>query len=185
VEKTGAYKPTSGIDSQASGFRIGGPYVLTNAHTIQSSEAYEVDGKEIPVLKDISPKFDLMLIKLPFAKAVPWIKIADPEVGTMVYAMTNSDGNDKFLVHGFVSKVDDHYLYLQEPTIPGASGSGLVNAKGELVGFFMQDETSTGDIHVPYTEAIPASIVRRFLEQVLPVEDLVKMGITVDTVAEK
>lgn len=155
--------------SSATGFRIGGNYVITNFHTLIVDHDWTIDGRETTIVK-VDTLHDLVLARVDFPKEVPWIKLADATVGTYVWAVSNAGSENGFVVHHFVSKRDEKYLYLQEPSIPGDSGGGLLDKDNHLVGLFMENSSGNngGGVEVSYSRAIPASVLKKFLHGIMP-----------------
>lgn len=167
VGKNGARNFAGDDEAQATGFRIGGNYVLTNAHVCKRENECKVDGRSAKLVKDADLKADLALLTVQFPNPVPWVKLADAEVGDTVFGWSNADGLGGFFSHYFVARVDRSYLYLQEITIPGSSGTGLVSRKGRLVGLGMATRIRESGEGL-YSKAVPASAIREYLKGIMP-----------------
>ena len=170
IASDGARTYQKTANAQATGFRIGGKYVITDFHVMTAGDRCTIDGKPVTYVK-IAPDLDLALFTMNFPNELPWIRIADANIGHTVYVFSNADGQDGFFMRFFVSKLDGQFLYLQERTVGGTSGSGYLDEWGNLVGLAMQDMFSDNGgthSHFLYAEGIPASVLRAFLRGIVP-----------------
>lgn len=170
--------------SSASAVRIGCRLLISNFHvlaansvTVEPVVAIGPTEKEKfaeITVKGLTPPFDLIAIESEIAVAnLPPIKFAEKvSVGEVVLNYSNANGTNGFLkaYHVAQSEKDGHIL-LDRPAIPGESGSGLFNLRGELVGI-MDANIQAGDDNdgTPpdrfYSTAIVANTVKTFLKAI-------------------
>ncbi len=132
--------------SSASAVRIGCRLLISNFHVLAANSVTaepitttgpttEQKFTEITV-KGLSAPMDLIAIESEIAADLPPIKFAEKiSVGETVLNYSNANGTNGFLKVYYVAQGEkDGHIFLDRPAIPGESGSGLFNLKGELVG---------------------------------------------------
>jgi tetratricopeptide (TPR) repeat protein len=125
-----------------SGVMLPSGDIITNFHVVKGGVRYTVgrDKQAAPAtLKAGDPDKDLCLLTAPGLGAEPARlgKTASLKVGDPVYAVGAPQGLELSLSEGIVSQLRGGHPPIIQTTVaisPGSSGSGLFNAKGELVG---------------------------------------------------
>jgi S1-C subfamily serine protease len=140
--------------SQGSGVALGGPYVATNCHVVESAEdvrvTYRAQSARAFVYARNSDR-DVCILSVPI-KDLPAVSIGAPSSyspGSRVYAIGSPKGLDLSITEGLVSgirttKLGD-YIQTSAAISHGSSGGGLFNEDGALVGlttFFLKDGQS-------------------------------------------
>ncbi|GHT96390.1 DegQ protease [Betaproteobacteria bacterium] len=170
-------------------------YVLTNNHVIENADEIEValtDGRKFnATVLGHDPETDLAVLKLDNDSALPAIAFAPADslaVGDVVLAIGNPFGVGQTVTMGIASALERNHLgintfenFIQTDAAinPGNSGGALVDASGHLVGIntaiFTRSGSSSG---VGF--AIPVSIARKVLEQIIAHGEVVRGWIGVE-----
>lgn len=165
-----------GKEELGSGVLIAPGRLLTNCHVVRNArEIRASQGRESwPASVDIGDSYlDLCLLRLPGHPGKP-PSIADPDrtkVGQSVYAVGYSDGTfavDQGRIKGLYSCPCGGGKVIQTSARfnPGASGGGLFNAAGELVGILTFKSHQGGIFHF----AIPIGWMKAL--KTLPASDV-------------
>ena len=125
---------------------IGPRHFLTAGHMACPEEerdtakywALDKDLNRRDVLMEIvSGSVDVARVKLApgFALNQTWAKISrvEPELGEPVFQYTGGAMLQMFFKIGYVGKVTDKELWVSQHGVPGNSGSGVFNTRGELI----------------------------------------------------
>ena len=163
-----------------SGVLIAPERLLTNCHVVRNASQIEVSqGKESWLASfDMGDSFrDLCLLKLPGHPGKP-PSIAEPDstkVGQSVYAVGYSGGKftvNKGHIKGLFTCACDGGKVIQTSAQfdPGASGGGLFNEDGELIGILTFKSSSGGIFHF----AIPIGWMKEL--STLPASDIPDQG---------
>ena len=146
----------NGTRDSGSGVLIAPDRVLTSCHVVARARRIDVvrDGASWPANADAGDTFrDLCVLKLARAAGTP-VPIAGgaPTVGETVYAVGYSGGSyrvSRGQIKGLFTCACDGGKVIQTsaPFDPGASGGGLFNAAGELVGVLTFKSSYGGIFH--------------------------------------
>ncbi|MDR0702815.1 MAG: trypsin-like peptidase domain-containing protein [Azoarcus sp.] len=173
-------------------------FVLTNNHVIDGADEIEVvlnNGRKFDVrLVGRDPDTDLAVLKLDVDAALPAIAFAPIDslaVGDVVLAIGNPFGIGQTVTMGIASALGRHQLgmnafenYIQTDAAinRGNSGGALVDSAGRLVGInTLIYSTSSGEGALGIGFAIPVSIARHVLEQIIANGEVVRGWIGVET----
>ncbi|MDR1063708.1 MAG: trypsin-like peptidase domain-containing protein [Azoarcus sp.] len=172
-------------------------FVLTNNHVIDGADEIEVvlnDGRKFDVrLAGRDPDTDLAVLKLEADAALPAISFAPVDslaVGDVVLAIGNPFGIGQTVTMGIASALGRHHLgmsafenYIQTDAAinRGNSGGALVDSAGRLVGInTLIYSTGSGESALGIGFAIPVSIARSVLEQIIAHGEVVRGWIGVE-----
>lgn len=109
---------------------------------------------DILVLQANSPKQNLAPIE--FAETV--------ELGEILVSYSNADSANGFARVYRVAKLSGTFFLLDQPSLPGESGSALLNLRGQFAG--LVNATKTSEAGQPlYGKAISASVVKLTLDK--------------------
>jgi Do/DeqQ family serine protease len=168
-------------------------YILTNHHVIENADDVSVtlsDGrtlKALPVGSD--PDTDVAVMRIPAEKltALPMADSSQLRVGDCVVAVGNPFGVGQTVTSGIVSAVGrsnipgmgyQNFIQTDASINPGNSGGALVNLQGQLVGIntasFNPRGSMAGNIGLGF--AIPTSLARNVMEQLITNKGVVKRG---------
>jgi serine protease DegS/serine protease DegQ len=170
-------------------------HVLTNNHVIENADEIEVtltDGRRFDArVLGRDPETDLAVLRLDTAAVLPAITFAPADslaVGDVVLAIGNPFGVGQSVTMGITSALERNHLgintfenFIQTDAAinPGNSGGALVDASGHLVGIntaiFTRSGASSG-----IGFAIPVSIARKVLEQIVANGEVVRGWIGVE-----
>jgi len=180
-------------------------FVLTNNHVTENADEIEAvlnDGRKFKArLIGRDPETDLAVLRLMDADSLPAIVFAPVDslsVGDVVLAIGNPFGIGQTVTMGITSALGRNYLgintfenYIQtDATIhPGNSGGALVDSMGRLVGINTAiysrsnrtrgaDSPSGAGLGIGF--AIPISIARRVLEQIIMHGEVVRGWVGVE-----
>jgi serine protease Do len=162
----------SGDSGSGTGIIWGGAgLVVTNAHCIRKGASLQVDAagkwREAHALA-YHPDHDLALIAAPSVSG-PLLELRDPDTlrpGELVFAHGHPLGVRDALAMGVVHAVtrdrtkSARWIVADVRLAPGNSGGPLVDAEGRLVGINSMVVNGLG-------VAVPASLVKRFVERAL------------------
>ncbi|KKW11574.1 MAG: hypothetical protein UY51_C0007G0006 [Candidatus Jorgensenbacteria bacterium GW2011_GWB1_49_9] len=170
--------------SSASAVRIGCRLLISNFHILEADSITmepvttvgpiaEQKFAEVTV-KGLSVPKDLIAIESEIAVAnLPPIKFAEKiSVGELVLNYSNANGTNGFLKVYYVAQAERNgRILLDRPAIPGESGSGLFNLKGELVGIVdaniqIGKDTGVTQPYRFYGTAIVVNVVKNFLKAI-------------------
>jgi serine protease DegS/serine protease DegQ len=171
-------------------------FVLTNNHVIEDADEIEValnDGRKFDArLIGRDPETDLAVLQLTADAALPNIALAPADslvVGDVVLAIGNPFGVGQTVTMGIASALGRHHLgintfenYIQTDAAinPGNSGGALVDSAGRLVGINTAIYSrSGGSLGIGF--AIPISIARKVLEQIIANGEVVRGYVGVET----
>ena len=167
-------------------------YVLTNNHVIENADEIEAvlnDGRKFEArLIGRDPETDLAVLKLADATSLPAIAFAPADsltVGDVVLAIGNPFGIGQTVTMGIASALGrnqlgintfENYIQTDAAINPGNSGGALIDGAGRLVGINTAiysranntrgvDSPSGGGLGIGF--AIPVSIARKVLEQII------------------
>jgi serine protease DegS/serine protease DegQ len=171
-------------------------FVLTNNHVIEDADEIEValnDGRKFEArLIGRDPETDLAVLQLTAGGELPSIALAPADslaVGDVVLAIGNPFGVGQTVTMGIASALGRHHLgintfenYIQTDAAinPGNSGGALVDSSGRLVGINTAIYSrSGGSLGIGF--AIPVSIARKVLEQIIANGEVVRGYVGVET----
>lgn len=175
-------------------------FVLTNNHVIENADEIEAvlnDGRKFEArLIGRDPETDLAVLKLANVDALSAIAFAPADslaVGDVVLAIGNPFGIGQTVTMGIASALGRNHIgintfesYIQTDAAinPGNSGGALIDGAGRLVGINTAiysryddapnhaDAPSGGGLGIGF--AIPVSIARRVLEQIITHGEVVR-----------
>lgn len=173
-------------------------HIVTNNHVIEGASEATIrlnDGRSYrAVLVGRSKAHDLAVLRInvPFdpRPPVPIGTSADLKVGQKVFAIGNPFGLDYTLTSGLVSALDrslseengttiEHLIQTDAAINPGNSGGALVDSAGSLVGINTAIYSrSGGSLGIGF--AIPVSIARDVLEQIVATGEVVRGWVGVE-----
>ena len=105
--------------------------VVTNFHGLVDDSDITIAGGVVQILR-VVPKEDLAYLAWP-VKGSP-VQFADPKVGEEVYYIGNPTDHKCIRVSLRVVEIRGNKFFVDGMVLPGSSGSGVWNLKGELVG---------------------------------------------------
>jgi len=116
-----------------------------------------------------APELDLMMLEFGRESFHPSIRFAEKvSLGEYLVSISNAFGQDG-IYHKFqVVKIDANYIFVQfpNPIAPqGASGAGVYNRKGELVGIIKGPLVDNKERYTGYLALIPARKIKVFVEE--------------------
>ncbi|MDR0715936.1 MAG: trypsin-like peptidase domain-containing protein [Azoarcus sp.] len=171
-------------------------FILTNNHVIENADEIEVtliDGRKFDVyLVGRDPETDLAVLKLVTGgsslPAIPFAPANSLAVGDIVLAIGNPFGFRQTVTMGIASALGRHHLgistfenYIQTDAAinPGSSGGALIDGSGRLVGINTLIYSGTGQ-SLGIGFAIPVSIARKVLEQIIANGEVVRGWVGVE-----
>ncbi len=177
-------------------------FVLTNNHVIEAADGIEValnDGRKFPAtLVGRDPEADLAVLKIIGGTELPTIRFAageSLEVGDVVLAIGNPFGVGQTVTMGIVSALGrsqlgistfENYIQTDAAINPGNSGGALVDARGNLVGINTAIYSrSGGSLGIGF--AIPASLARNVLEQIVSSGEVIRgwVGVEIQEITQE
>ncbi|WP_297365701.1 trypsin-like peptidase domain-containing protein [Thauera sp.] len=170
-------------------------YVLTNNHVIETADAIEIalnDGRKFAArLVGRDPETDLAVLRIDGESVLPAITFAARDglaVGDVVLAIGNPFGVGQTVTMGIVSALGrsqlgintfENYIQTDAAINPGNSGGALVDGAGNLVGINTAIYSrSGGSLGIGF--AIPVSIARNVLEQIVATGEVVRGWVGVE-----
>ncbi|MCL2874929.1 MAG: trypsin-like peptidase domain-containing protein [Betaproteobacteria bacterium] len=180
-------------------------FVLTNNHVIENADEIETvlnDGRKFEArLIGRDPETDLAVLKLANASSLPAIAFAPADslaVGDVVLAIGNPFGIGQTVTMGIASALGrshlgintfENYIQTDAAINPGNSGGALIDGAGRLVGINTAiysrangtrniDSPSAGGLGIGF--AIPVSIARKVLEQIITHGEVVRGWIGIE-----
>ena len=170
-------------------------YVLTNNHVIETADAIEIalnDGRKFAArLVGRDPETDLAVLRIDGESVLPAITFAASDglaVGDVVLAIGNPFGVGQTVTMGIVSALGrsqlgintfENYIQTDAAINPGNSGGALVDGAGNLVGINTAIYSrSGGSLGIGF--AIPVSIARNVLEQIVATGEVVRGWVGVE-----
>ncbi|GAB3263801.1 Do family serine endopeptidase [Chitinimonas naiadis] len=172
-------------------------YIVTNNHVVASADEIQValsDGRSAEAtVVGTDPETDLAVIKIELDKlpATTFGQVEKLNVGDVVLAIGNPFGVGQTVTMGIVSALGRSNLGINNPAFenfiqtdaainPGNSGGALVDTAGNLVGInsAIYSQTS-GSVGIGF--AIPASMVKNVMEQIIKDGAVTRGWIGVDT----
>lgn len=153
----------SSESSSGSGVVVMTNRVLTNYHLVdKEGEEVTVDNRVAQVIA-VDKAADLALI-VTVTKSFKKLRLRRPEVGQAVFYVANPTGHVGTLSQGHVLYKDHKHTLTDTIPLPGMSGGGLYNKRGELVGLnvAMEGHPSSGRHMAAH---IPIEVVERFLKE--------------------
>lgn len=149
----------------ATGIVIQPGVVLACGHAIEWRSPIMVNGICAKVVK-VDTELDIMLLSVKTPKVRP-IKLATSvKIDEPVFYVGNPLKHAHLIAHGHIIDITNGHLYSDIPCSYGASGSGVYNDNGELVGIVtaMENLGAEGsNVPAPFTIAVPMGKVRSFL----------------------
>lgn len=155
-----------------SAFMINCTYMVSNFHLlIADYRLTDMNGdKKTPivsvgmnvehdvlVLKSNTPNHNLSRIE--FAEKV--------DLGEVLVSYSNAEGTNGFARVYRVAKLSDTFVFLDQPSLPGESGSVLLNLKGQFAGLINSTAASETGERL-YGRAIYPSVVKLTIDKVIP-----------------
>ena len=170
-------------------------YVLTNNHVIETADAIEIalnDGRKFAAkLIGRDPETDLAVLRIASDAVLPAITFSATDslaVGDVVLAIGNPFGVGQTVTMGIVSALGrsqlgintfENYIQTDAAINPGNSGGALVDSAGHLVGINTAIYSrSGGSLGIGF--AIPVSIARSVLEQIVATGEVVRGWVGVE-----
>ena len=170
-------------------------YILTNNHVIDGADAIEValnDGKKFAArIVGRDPETDLAVLRIDSKTKLPTIAFAPPNgahVGDVVLAIGNPFGVGQTVTMGIVSAMGrtqlgintfENFIQTDAAINPGNSGGALVDTAGNLLGINTAIYSrSGGSLGIGF--AIPVSIARSVLEQIVATGEVVRGWVGVE-----
>ncbi len=157
-------------------------YILTNSHVVAAADEIEValpDARRTRArVVGADPDSDLAVLKidLPKLPAITFGQSEQARVGDVVLAIGNPYGFGSTVTLGIVSALGrtnlpidipfQNFIQTDAAINPGNSGGALVDVNGNLIGINSSIFSSTGS-SVGIGFAIPASVAKRVLEQII------------------
>ncbi len=129
----------------ASGVRLNDKFVLSCAHIFENGEFVFLEGEKLHVV-GVDAKDDLALFKVNTNRKT----MEDLEIAQSVfpfddlYDCSNANSRQGTLNRYLVKRHNGSSLDIDKPVIPGESGAGLFNSRGQLSGI------ATGGYEIPY-----------------------------------
>lgn len=151
--------------SEGTGVRLTDNIVLSCFHTLQAS-ATLYSGTEPVQFKAAIPQIDLALFQVSASHPFK-VKLAREAIlGEQLVSYSNAGGEDGMLRFYRITKITDRFILLDQASIPGESGAGLFNVRGELVGVVDQVKLIRANhvFAVGYGAALSTNTIRRFIE---------------------
>ena len=146
-------------EGRASGVIIQTNWILTNAHAV--GEEMQVDNAMSKVVfRD--ENLDLALV---VANTEDFVRLTFAQVKSSdyVFYVANPRGHVNTISQGNVLYTDFSHTVTNTMPMPGMSGGGLWNARGELVGLNVGMEGSNYGLLM--ADHIPGYLVKRFVEE--------------------
>ena len=170
-------------------------YVITNNHVIETADQIEIalnDGRKLSAhMIGRDPETDLAVLKIDTDAQLPVITLAGGDaltVGDVVLAIGNPFGVGQTVTMGIVSALGrsqlgintfENYIQTDAAINPGNSGGALVDSAGTLVGINTAIYSrSGGSLGIGF--AIPVSIVRNVLEQIVSTGEVTRGWVGVE-----
>jgi serine protease DegS/serine protease DegQ len=170
-------------------------YIITNNHVIETASQIEIalnDGRKFSArLIGRDPETDLAVLKIDTDAQLPVITLAGGDalnVGDVVLAIGNPFGVGQTVTMGIVSALGrsqlgintfENYIQTDAAINPGNSGGALVDNAGKLVGINTAIYSrSGGSLGIGF--AIPVSIARNVLEQIVASGEVVRGWVGVE-----
>ena len=170
-------------------------YVLTNNHVIETADSIEIalnDGRKFAAkLIGRDPETDLAVLRIASDAVLPAITFSGSDslaVGDVVLAIGNPFGVGQTVTMGIVSALGrsqlgintfENYIQTDAAINPGNSGGALVDSAGHLVGINTAIYSrSGGSLGIGF--AIPVSIARSVLEQIVSTGEVVRGWVGVE-----
>lgn len=144
-------------NTNASGVIIQTDIVLTCFHVLSVDSDIRVDGNEARIIA-VDPKLDLVLLRTHTKKVDPVKWNVKPELTDLVFYVANTNGHKSYLSVGRLTFQDDNLYYTDTTAVEGASGGGLYDLDGQLVGL-----NEAQEFHV-IAKHIKARVILSFLE---------------------
>ena len=152
--------------------------VLTNAHVVDGCTDLRIDGRPA-TLRNVSDTYDLALLSIDAAKALPYAAFApeaaglNSDVTVLGYPLSGLLGGLN-VTRGAVSAVtglsgDSITMQITAPVQPGNSGGPVVDDKGQVVGVVVSKLDAQrlaeriGDIPQNVNFAIRGGVAKRYL----------------------
>lgn len=154
--------------SEASGVVIESGLVLTNFHCLSNDNSVNVDGKDASIVF-VSPQDDLCLLSAETLE-VDRVSFGQADITEQVFYVGNPGGLRDAVVFGRVIAYDEDSMFCDCPVQCGASGSGVYNLKGQMVGMAEAiRQPSRDDDHFgsAFLMCIKPDAIRNFLHKAL------------------
>lgn len=140
-----------------SGVILQSGYVLTNFHMLEVESDVKVNDKAAVVIA-ADPEHDLILLKADTGHFALLKFSVKTQVLDMVFYVGNPDHHLNFVSMGVINLKIEDWIYTSCAGVGGASGSGLYNLQGELIGMTQGEEGHVITVH------IGAKTILNFLE---------------------
>lgn len=148
-------------NGHGTGVWVADNLVLTNFHVLTINSATFVEDKLAKVVR-VDTLNDLALLSVEIGKIAPLNIAEGVSIGEFVYFVGNPHDHRKAVFTGRIVDVTEPYIYADAHPMPGCSGSGLYNQKGELIGLISSMEGD--EVHgFTVSMAVPANIIITFL----------------------
>lgn len=169
-------------------------YILTNFHVIDGADEIEVllsDGKKLSatvVGSDPDSDLAVLRVKADGLPVMPFGSMESVAVGDVVLAIGNPFGVGQTVTMGIVSALGrshlgintfENFIQTDAAINPGNSGGALVDVQGRLIGINTAIYSqSGGSLGIGF--AIPVSLARNIMEQIIQNGDVVRGWIGVE-----
>ena len=162
-----------------SGVIITTGVVMTCFHCLRVDNGILVNDFEADIIA-VDPKHDLMLVTAP-TEPIDTVRLGTVGLGELVFSVCNPLDYAGALMFGHVCHITDAKVLTDIHGMPGISGSGLFNSKGELVGI---NHSVIGVKHIGswMTCAVPSEQMQDILTKVFNIiqptsEEVQKYGV--------
>lgn len=138
--------------------------VLTVFHNLQVDSDIKVNGKVAKIIK-VDPKHDLCLLyfKTPDG-TTPIVFCTKFQPVDEVACIGNPLDHTGVILLGRIFDYKRNFIFTDAHILPGFSGGGMYNEKGQLLGMIVAVEGVKG-LGYPYAIAIPSSTIVKFLTE--------------------
>jgi len=137
-------------EHSGSAVYIGDGKFLTATHVITDSSNIDlIFDYSVIEARVVTSEGDVMILQTEVSRQTNVI-FAEPVIGESVFWIQPVQLDrrpERFLMSGMVSQVWRYRFFIDKPIFPGASGSGVFNEQGELLGI------ATG--HIRFNDSVP------------------------------
>jgi serine protease DegQ len=175
--------------SLGSGVIVGAEgYVITNNHVVEAADEIQValnDGRQARAkVVGVDPESDLAVLKVELS-GLPVVTFAQSEklqVGDVVLAIGNPFGVGQTVTMGIVSALGrthlgintfENFIQTDAAINPGNSGGALIDTYGHLIGINTAIYSRNGG-SMGIGFAIPASLARQVMEQIIQTGSVIR-----------
>lgn len=120
--------------STCSGTVVARDVILTAAHCFDAGRLTAINGTPANALRMVKDGRDHALVKVDRTFKRWAVRGKAPQEGETVRWIGNPGGMVRVYRNGYVAQVENGVVLIDAPVFGGDSGSGVFNAKGQLVG---------------------------------------------------